>query len=135
MTIDTVKWRACAPLLPDGGCEAVRELCDEIDRLRAELAHAASENLAFNIKVADEINALRAELAEARHEIAVCRAPSPDSASRTDSSSADANCTLASNLAIAAALCASFDLGLYNTMCGDVHPSVNWRPGCRKPAP
>lgn len=33
--IDTAKWRTCTPLLPDGGCEAVRMLCDEIDRLRA----------------------------------------------------------------------------------------------------
>lgn len=32
---------------------------------------------------------------------------------------------LAANLAIGAALCASFDLGLYNHAAADVHPSVN----------
>lgn len=36
MSIDTNKWRTCAPLLPDGGCEAVQILCDEIDRVRSE---------------------------------------------------------------------------------------------------
>ncbi len=45
MTIDTAKWRACAPLLPDGGCEAVRQLCDEIDRLCAFVEQLAKERL------------------------------------------------------------------------------------------
>lgn len=35
MTNDEIKrWRTCAPLLPDGGCEAVNTLLDEIERLR-----------------------------------------------------------------------------------------------------
>jgi hypothetical protein len=42
---------------------------------------------------------------------------------------------LAANLVIGAALCASFDLGLYNTECRNVHPSVNWWPGCRWSSP
>lgn len=34
--LDLDKWRACAPLLPDGGCEAVRELCDELEATRTK---------------------------------------------------------------------------------------------------
>ena len=34
---DTARIRACAPLLPDPGPEVVRDLCDEIDRLRAQI--------------------------------------------------------------------------------------------------
>lgn len=37
MTIDTNKTRRCCPMLPEPGPEVVRELCDEIDRLREQL--------------------------------------------------------------------------------------------------
>lgn len=49
--IDTNRWRACAPLLPDGGCEAVRQLCDEIDRLRTR----RDELLATIVKLTNEL--------------------------------------------------------------------------------
>ena len=41
--IDTTKWRTCAPLLPDGGCEAVRQLCDAIDELRSTITRLTKE--------------------------------------------------------------------------------------------
>mgnify|MGYP001579306950 CR=1 FL=1 len=43
MTIDIAKCRWAGPLLPEPGPEVVRDLCDEVDRLRAELAAVTAE--------------------------------------------------------------------------------------------
>lgn len=47
---ELAKWRACAPLLPDGGCEAVRTLIDEIERLDGIINVPGTDDFLVNVR-------------------------------------------------------------------------------------
>lgn len=52
--LDTTRWRTCAPQLPDGGCEAVRTLCDLADQLASAQAALSEANVPALIRAARE---------------------------------------------------------------------------------
>jgi len=49
--MDTAKIRTCSHLLPDPGGEVVRELLDEVERLRAEVVRLTQANQGWHLRV------------------------------------------------------------------------------------